>query len=185
MSPPPADITVRVATTDDALAIATLHVASWRATYQAELPASYLAELDPVARSERWRVAITLPRVGVLVARDRSGLLGFAAYGPTVDHDLDPLTSCQLYNLHVHPDRWSGGVGSLLWEEMVGRLAGEWIELGLWVLPTNARARRFYHRKGLEEDGASSVEELAPGIAFERVRYRRSLARLRKRRPTE
>jgi hypothetical protein len=43
----------------------------------------------------------------------------------------------------------------------------------LWVLESNARARRFYERRGWHVDGHEKMEEFGDGIARE-VRHRRA-----------
>jgi hypothetical protein len=45
---------------------------------------------------------------------------------------------------------------------------------GLWVLESNARARRFYARAGFTADGSAKQEDIA-GSPVTEVRYRRPL----------
>ncbi|MDX2056485.1 MAG: GNAT family N-acetyltransferase [Gemmatimonadales bacterium] len=167
---------IRAATADDARAVAALQIASWQSTYRSDLPGAYLEGLDLEARTGRWRDVMDRPGVEVLVAETVAGLAGFAAFGPALDADLDPAQTAQLYNLHVDPTRWSQGTGSDLWTAMMERLRGRWRELALWVLPTNHRARGFYERRGLRPDGGRQREPLAPGVAFDEIRYRGALA---------
>jgi hypothetical protein len=57
----------------------------------------------------------------------------------------------------------------------VGRLATVgYGQVTLWVLASNARARRFYEAAGLRPDGAVKVDD-SRGFALSEVRYRRSL----------
>ncbi|MFP3340647.1 GNAT family N-acetyltransferase, partial [Micrococcus sp. SIMBA_131] len=49
---------IRKATKDDALAIATVHVNSWRTTYQVLIPEDYLNSLDIQIREARWQKLI-------------------------------------------------------------------------------------------------------------------------------
>ncbi len=174
-TPPPTRSSIRTATTDDARPVAALQIASWRAAYRLDLPETYLQSLDLEARSGRWRDLIARPEIEVLLAEDPDGLVGFAAFGPARDSDLDPAGTAQLYNLHVDPTRWRRGTGSDLWNAMIERLGGRWAELALWVLPTNRRARAFYERRGLNPDGGRQREPLAPGVAFDEIRYRGAL----------
>ena len=56
---------------------------------------------------------------------------------------------------------------------------GRLTELGyrqatLWVLDSNARARRFYAAAGFQPDGAVKVDD-SRGFPLAEVRYRRSL----------
>jgi len=47
-------------------------------------------------------------------------------------------------------------------------------QVTLWVLDTNARARRFYEAAGFRADGALKVDD-GRGFPLSEVRYRRSL----------
>lgn len=57
----------------------------------------------------------------------------------------------------------------------VAALQDSHTEATLWVLEANARARRFYERKGWAVDGAAREEEVG-GRRVTEVRYRRLLA---------
>ena len=48
----PDTVTIRRATVDDADAIATVHIASWRGAYAGIVPDAFLASLDVAARAE-------------------------------------------------------------------------------------------------------------------------------------
>ena len=168
-----AGVQLRHAQLVDASAIALLHIASWRVAYSAELPASYLASLDEAARAEQWRTRMARPTTHVLLAEQDGALLGFCAHGPA--HDAgDSLTSAwEIYSLHVQPRLRGGGIGTILFNEGLdsGRRAAA-SPLTLWVVATNAPARRFYEGKGMQADGATKDRELAPGITLHEVRYR-------------
>jgi GNAT superfamily N-acetyltransferase len=61
---------------------------------------------------------------------------------------------CQLF---VRPDAWGTGVASELHDRAV--------ELGarrLWVMERNARARRFYEKRGWRPDGGTRIVPFAP-----------------------
>lgn len=77
--------TIREATTADAAAIAETHAATWRETYRALLPDSYLDGLTPAGREPQWRRILALPAEerSVLVATVATGALaGFASGDP-------------------------------------------------------------------------------------------------------
>lgn len=79
--------------------------------------------------------------------------------------------------MHVAPDLRGTGIGSKLFGAARdrGREKGAaW--LALWVLATNAPARRFYEAKGMLADGAEKQRELAPGVVLHEVRYKVPLA---------
>ena len=50
----------------------------------------------------------------------------------------------------------------------------EFIQVTLWVLDSNVRARRFYAAGGWSADGAQKLDE-SRGFPIAQVRYRRSL----------
>ena len=169
-----AAVSIRRGTVPDAEAVARLHIASWQATYQGELPAWYLDSLDLAARTAQWVERIARPAVRILLATEGDDPLGFAAFGPSRDADLDPAAWYQLYNFHVAPGRRSRGVGAQLWQAMmIEATSGRFVGLVLWVIATNKGARRFYQRMGLEPDGTEQYESLAPGAGFQEIRYRR------------
>lgn len=166
-----AGVRLRRAQLTDVDAIALLHIASWRVAYRAELPAQYLTSLDENARAEQWRTRMARPATEVLLAERDGALLGFCAHGP---HDSDgSLTNAwEIYSLHVQPLLRGGGIGTMLFDEAlsIARQAGSAV-LTLWVVATNAAARRFYEGKGMQPDGATKNRELAPGTILHEVRY--------------
>jgi ribosomal protein S18 acetylase RimI-like enzyme len=162
---------IRRARPDDAEAIARLHVASWQATYRAELPLAFLDGQDIAARARHWGAEIAGP-TRVLVALEGEALVGFVAGGPTRDDVPDPSRVFAVYNLHVDPACHAQGLGRGLFEAMaeVARGAGA-AELRLWVVETNAGARRFYEGRGMQFDGARQSHAVGPGAVLHEVRY--------------
>ena len=164
---------VRIATADDARAIAEIHVASWQAGYRGQLPDGYLKSLSVDARESRWAQALRDGASVLLVELARKPL-GFVSYGPSRDDD-GPETGAEIYGLYVHPDAWSTGKGQQLLDCALAALAalGSTV-VTLWVLTSNDRARRFYSRHGWQPDGAKKVVEL-DGVTLSEVRYKRVL----------
>ncbi|MGH7695713.1 MAG: GNAT family N-acetyltransferase, partial [Gemmatimonadaceae bacterium] len=172
-----AGLQLRRAQLVDASAVANLHIASWRVAYSAELPADYLASLDDALRAEQWLARMSRPTTEVLLAEADRDLLGFCAHGPMQNADEDLTSAWEIYSLHVRPRLRGGGIGTILFSEALlsARRAGAPV-LTLWVVATNAPARRFYEGKGMQPDGAQKDRQLTPGIVLHEVRYRLSLA---------
>jgi ribosomal protein S18 acetylase RimI-like enzyme len=183
--------TVRPATSADAERIARVHVDSWRAGYRGLLAEELLAQLSVAERELMWRRRLTGEdeqhigrRVDVAVAR--GVVVGFVVTGPTLGEDKAPTQdkaatqSGEIYAIYVHPDHWSAGVGQALVRSAVDHLAAIGAtQAQLWVLASNARARRFYELAGWTCDGTTRTTRLAglPDFAseVEEACYRRLL----------
>jgi len=129
---------VRLARTSDVDEIAAVNVSSWRARLSDLVPDAVLSALDPADLAMTWASAILNPPMAgqrVLVAVDEDRVVGYAAWGPCLDPDADPMTG-ELLALEVDPARQREGHGSRLMAAAVdlGRSAGvggavTWIQL--------------------------------------------------------
>ncbi len=143
---------LRRARLGDALALARVEVASWREAYPFILPPASLRRLTVDRCRARW--------VRRLVEDDGDDhwvfqldqVVGYCTCGPTIS---DPDFAAEVFTLYLHPDHWCRGLGGQLFEHAVAALTRrEFRWLYVWVLAENARARRFYRRRGLKADGA-------------------------------
>ncbi len=170
-------VTIRRATMADAVPITEAHVCSWQRAYRGLIPQDYLDGLEPAQRVARWEENLTLvdwSAGGVLVAEDRSGVAGFASFGPTRDDDDRRLVG-EIMAIYLAPYAWGKGFGRELMAAAVGALAAMGYGLAmLWVLDGNERARRFYDAAGFQPDGAVK-EDRSYGFVLNEVRYRRLL----------
>nr|WP_279609079.1 hypothetical protein [Burkholderia cenocepacia] len=89
MAPNTTTIDIRAATSADAPAIASIHVASWQATYMDIMPAQFLADLSVEKRMAAWRETLDAGRPHVALAFANHAPTGWIAYGPTRDADKD------------------------------------------------------------------------------------------------
>ncbi len=153
-------VEIREAVLGDALAIAEVHVASWRWAYRGQLPDETLDSLDVAEREARWREVIPEPTTIVIVAVDDGSVVGFVSAGPTDDDD-DPPSSGELGALYLEQRAVGRGVGRRLLERAVDDMRSAGLDRGsLWVLEANARARRFYERAGWVWDGTRSSHQV-------------------------
>jgi GNAT superfamily N-acetyltransferase len=163
---------------DDAEQIAAVHVRSWQAAYRGLLPQAYLNRLDPADRVERWRRTLTetdRAAGGVLIAVNDHQISGVTWFGPVRDTDTDPAEVGEPMGLYLLPQAWGKGLGRVLMAAAVAHLAvASYSQSTLWVLESNARARRFYAKAGWIEDGAVKQDDRL-GFAITEVRYRRRL----------
>ena len=167
-------VTVRPATVADAAAMGRVHVRAWQAAYRGHMPDDYLDGLRAEDRAAGWERFLRRERArsAVLVAEQAGELTGFASVGPAED----PEGAGELYAINVDPDRWGTGAGRALLEAAEAELARlGFDETVLWVLPANARARRFYELAGWVADGTERSAEVL-GVVVPEVRYRRRSA---------
>lgn len=169
---------VRPARLEDASQIAVIHVKSWQAAYRGLLPQEFLDRLDPAQRVSGWKRVLEsaeplLSETLVIGAGD--SLAGFVGFGPTRDTDDDPERVGEIRAIYLLPDAWGKGLGRALMAAAVGRLAAAgFAHATLWVLDSNARARRFYEAGGWSADGAVKDDD-SRGFVLTEVRYRRPL----------
>ncbi len=166
---------VRRAVPEDAEAIAALHIRSWQFAYRGQLPDQYLDKLGEQRgqRSEFWRAHISTPPTSKnevwVVGTDRQ-VDAFAAIGPA--REANPNVTGELYAIYVDPDRWGQGIGRTLCTHATGRLKSlEYSTAILWVLASNARARRFYEIAGWSLDSGTKLDSM-PGVELREVSYR-------------
>ena len=136
---------IRVATVQDAGAIARVHVESWQTTYAGIVPEAYLASLDVVQRETSWREWLGLD-VDVFVAEVEGEVVGFVGGGAI----RDPVEGfdAELYAIYLLREAQRRGIGMAL----LKRVAGSLMERGFgsmvaWVLEDNSSGW-FYSRSG-------------------------------------
>jgi len=173
---------VRLATKDDARAIATVRIETWRAAYAGLIDQVVLDRLDidreARRRADLWDQYHADPRGAELIAEVDGRLAGWALIGPSLDDDLPG--DGQVYAMYALPSFWSAGVGHALMTDAEARLRGAGFERAhLWVLDGNVRAAAFYERHGWHEDGvAKDDDELIAGPHPQTLRERRRVRRL-------
>lgn len=140
---------IRPATVDDARPIAEVHVASWKRTYHAILPASVLedASADKWETSWKERLAVARADAITLVACGAAGeVIGFASGGAERTGSLG--CDGELYAIYLLEAARGQGLGTVL----VRRIAGQLQSMGLssmavWVLDLNPY-KKFYEALG-------------------------------------
>jgi ribosomal protein S18 acetylase RimI-like enzyme len=158
---------IRRATVADAAAIAALHAASWRSAYRGIFKDTTLGPALDGERRAHWsgKLAAMVPDDTVLIAGD-VGFIAVWAAG-------DPGFGAYIDNLHIHPERRSGGLGRRLLGEAMRQVAGRG-ETGayLWVFDDNVRAIDFYRRLGGEivEGGFDEID--GRQVAHSRIAWR-------------
>jgi GNAT superfamily N-acetyltransferase len=157
MASPTADVSVRVAWSDDAPAVAALQARAWQASYAGLLPPEALA-LDVDATAEAWAAAMRSPgdaRNRVLVALERNRVVGYAVVSPAGDPDCDPVADAELQDFVVDPDERGAGHGSRLLQAVADTMrADRFTRAVTWTVADADELRRFLLDAGWAADGA-------------------------------
>jgi GNAT superfamily N-acetyltransferase len=170
-------VEVRRARPEDAAAVAGVHVRSWKSAFSGLLPQDYLDALRPEDRLAQWEKALSgWPWPVVVVGEEDGGVVGFVAVAPSADADAAGDVG-EVQTLYLEPGARGSGRGAVLLDAGLAQLARAGFRRStLWVLHTNAPARRFYERQGWVADGATKEHDWVAFSATD-VRYRRELWR--------
>ncbi len=163
---------IRAAESSDLLAIAEIHVASWRSAYRGIISDAIIDALTVEGRLSVWKEWSQWPGVHLSVAERAGEVVGFCRLGPAIDIDDPPPNFAEVTHLYVSPGATGGGVGHALFMEALGLARGlAYDGLLVWVLEQNRGARRFYSSHGLRFDGARHTEPAWLGDGVFEVRY--------------
>jgi GNAT superfamily N-acetyltransferase len=160
---------VRLARSDEAAAIATAYLASWRAGYADLLPAHVVDEQASPRKEYDWLGPIQSDSMVVFVAIRNGDIVGVVQADDEPD-GTDYLP--ELAMLYVVPSAWGTTVAKDLlgaatsWMGARGYTAGS-----LRVVEEQARARRFYEREGWVLD---EKREPASNGFFRLIYYRKT-----------
>ncbi len=162
---------VREATQEDALPIATIQVQTWRCAYKGNVSDEYLDSLSIEKRTERWREILNQPETKTFVGLLDGEVAGFCNAGVCRDED-SPTTNGEIYSMYVDQHSMGKGVGSALMQTAIQYLkSNHYKSATLWVFPWNKKAQAFYEKHGWKLDGKEKFEE-RPGTTFHEIRYR-------------
>ena len=136
---------IRVATLQDAGAIARVHVESWRTTYAGIVPPEYLASLDVGQREVSWREWLPLD-IDVFVAEVDGEVVGFVG-GGAIREPVEGFDA-ELFAIYLLRDAQRRGIGMALLKRLAGSLkARGYRSMMAWVLEDNSSGE-FYSRSG-------------------------------------
>lgn len=183
---------IRAASPDDASAVAGVHAESLRASAPDLLPAHLTPIVLPPAgaapRARAWQRWIERERTSTFVSLTGATVTGFCTLHPAADDrragaagtgtaGTGHARGCgEIASFYVLPSEWRQGTGRRLGERTLAEACARGFdEVVLWVLETNARARRFYESLGFRPDGASKVFLERPYASWRELRYRRAV----------
>jgi GNAT superfamily N-acetyltransferase len=145
------DVTIRLARADEAEVLFAIQKTASLAGLEQIFPPERFPYPDDAVR-QRWREVVAAAGHQAFVADEDGRAVGVAA----IEGDW-------LHGFYVLPERWGGAVASALHEAVLDAIrATGATSAHLWVLEANARARRFYERRGWRENGTTRVVPYPP-----------------------
>jgi ribosomal protein S18 acetylase RimI-like enzyme len=149
---------IRIATPDDAPALAAMHVASWHETYTGLLPDKMLSGLSVESRAAAWATIMQDPgtepaterSTAVYLAEHQGAIIGFGSCGAQRTESLKAKGyDGEVSAIYVLREFQKRKIGTRLLRAMSSELIRRGFNAAaLWVLRENLRARRFYEHVG-------------------------------------
>jgi ribosomal protein S18 acetylase RimI-like enzyme len=165
-------VTVRVATINDYMDMAEIHMRSWEAAYKDILSAEYIREKNAKC-PELWKNILTEMKYPQYIIQKDDKTVGILSIGLPIDDDLDD-DYYELYGIYLHPDYYRQGIGTQVMEFVYSNartLDKRYITL--WVFAENTSSIRFYEKCGFAMDGKEQTRDF--GKAMKCVRMRKDL----------
>ena len=151
-------IVIRPASVEDAAAMASVHVDTWRTTYPGIIAAETLANLSYERSEKLWIEHLANPgsERAFVAATPAGEVVGLASGGPI----KEPLEQCdgELYVLYIRQAYQGTGLGKRLVAAVAQDLASRgYASMVIWVMKDNRSARGFYERLGGRLAGEKSI----------------------------
>ena len=164
----------RMETIEETRGKAFVHWKAWQEAYPGMIRQDYLDSMT----LERCEQTAFHWKDGIIIAKDRESVIGFAGYG---HREGDPPETGEVFALYVLADYHGKGVGKRLMDAALNRLQ-EFPEICLWTLKKNKRAIRFYTKCGFVPDGREKTNEIINAEEIRMILNKRSAL---KGKPTE
>jgi GNAT superfamily N-acetyltransferase len=148
---------IRPAKIEDALAMARVHVDTWRTTYVGIIPDEYLANLSYERSQAGWCEHFADPQGSTAFVAEVGGQVVALACGGPLREALEDFDG-ELYVLYILEAYQGMGCGRLLIKRVVHELESlGYHSLVIWVLKENP-ACQFYERLGGRLAGEKLIE---------------------------
>lgn len=169
------EFTIRSASIEDALAIASVNYTTWLHAYRGILPDEEIESLNIDSLTDQWKqnLGIADSRSGTFVVMKGATLIAYSRFYPSVDPDDDQSRVATIGSMYVDPEFQHKGVGrKLMGAVLEAAIKREYKEGTLHVLAANKRAQEFYERLGWEKDSNADIAGSADQADL-KVRYRK------------
>lgn len=163
---------IRIATLQDAYAIAKVHVESWQKAYRQIIPDNILNNLSVSARAKEWAEWMQAG-AEVLVALNNNSIGGFISFGRPRMKEVDTQYAIEITAIYVSPDKWRQGYGKLLFESALNKFSNNQIQkILLWVLEKNLQGRLFYEHLGFQKTEYFKIDS-NDGVKLKEILYQK------------
>jgi len=140
---------IRHANLNDVEAIAKVHIAVWKTTYQNIIPQDFLDNLSIERSENNWKKTVNNKGYIFLVAEDESKkIVGFISGGANREKELLPEYDGELMAIYILKEHQQKGLGSKLFtifkQELLKR---NFTNMVIWVLRDN-NSKYFYKKMG-------------------------------------
>lgn len=161
---PAEGVIYREATIADSPEVASVHVRSWRESFDGIVPRAFLDKMSVEQRTEAFAGRFSEASYGMYVAEaEESGVVGFADYGEPRD-DVAGYEA-ELYAIYLLPEYQGRGVGQALFRRVVEALVGSG-KRSLYLLALDVSPyKSFYEKIGGRVVGRRPKE--IEGVAFD------------------
>ncbi len=169
------NLTIRPAEKGDAESIASVHVQSWVEAYTGLLPDEMISRFNVSERTMNWTTLLSdlseSQNGCVYVAQTDGQTCGFICAVPQRDDALQAQGfSAEMAAVYVLQSAQRQGVGRALMRKAAEHLVSSGHRgASLWVLDTNAPARRFYEALGGSPVGKR--EDVRPNATLHEIAY--------------
>ena len=140
-------VTLRQATASDSLAVARVHVQSWRESFTGIVPQSFLDEMSVENRAQAFRTRFGTDSYRMVIAETpTNGVIGFADFGTA--RETDRPYQAELYAIYLLRDFQREGAGTRLFTLGVTFLVADGMN-SMYVLALEASPyKSFYEKMG-------------------------------------
>ena len=145
---------IRKAVLSDAERCAAIHISSWEFAYSSFISADIL-EQRKNKRYFQWKKLLADSNDNHYVAVFEDKIIGIITLDTPRDEDLSAETY-ELTGLYFDPEYIGGGFGKLTMDWIIKYVSDKgYMQISLWVLSNNKRAKLFYEKAGFVPDGTS------------------------------
>lgn len=171
------NITIRLATPQDALDMAEVIMRSWEEAYKDIIPRDFIIEMN-ATRPALYKRVITEDNQNSYVIECDGKIAGIMKISVPQDSDVDD-EYYELHYIYLHPEYYRKGIGTKALEFAFKKArAIKKRYMILWVLKDNINSIKFYEKQGFIADGVTKTVEY--GKVLGDIRMRKSLGDFQK-----